>query len=327
MHHQTRRQLLINGLGAAAVLTTGGARAQNSYPAGPVRLVSPWAPGGSADIVTRAVGDRLGKLLGQPFLVDSRAGATGTIGFGHVARAPADGYTLLLGTNSTYAIAPHLLKSIPYTMDEFTPIARVVNNAQILCIHPSIPADDLEAFIAYVRAHPGEVKYGSGGIGGTSHMASALLAMSADLDMRHVPYRGSGLSQQALLGNEVQLVGLDIASARALIEAGSIKGLAVTSLQRSAAMPNLPTVAELGYPNFDSATVFAMFGPAGLPAEIVSALNTAINTMLAQPETKEHFVSLGLDGTGGTPEELARGVVEESKKWGELIASAGIELK
>ena len=321
-----RRQALLGGATLVAGMTAALAGAQATYPTRPVRVVSPWAPGGSADVTTRVVADRLTGLLGQQFVVEARAGATGTIGFGSVARSAPDGYTLLLGTNSTYAIAPHLLPSIPYTMAEFAPVALVATNAQIICIHPSVPATDLASFVAYVRANPGRLSYGSGGIGGTSHMASALLATTAGLNMLHVPYRGSGLSQQALLAGEVQMVGLDIASARPFIEAGNLRALAVSSIRRTAAMPNLATIAELGYPNFDSATVFALFAPAGTPSDIVATLNRAINTMLAQPETQARFVSLGLDGTGGTPEELARHVTEESTKWRDLIARTGIKM-
>jgi tripartite-type tricarboxylate transporter receptor subunit TctC len=321
-----RRLLVLGGVAVAASLKAPAVRAQASYPTKPVRLVSPWAPGGSADVTTRLVGDRLTGLLGQPFVVEARAGATGTIGFASVARAAPDGYTLLLGTNSTYGIAPHLLPSLPFTMADLAPVALVATNAQIICIHPSIPSNDLASFIAHVRANPGKLTYGSGGIGGTSHMASALLASTAELDMLHVPYRGSGLSQQALLGNEVQMVGLDIASARPFIEAGSVRALAVSSIQRSAAMPNVPTVAELGYPGFDSATVFALFAPAGTPPDILATLNRAINAMLAQPDTRARFVSLGLDGSGGTAEELARHITVESDKWRDLIARTGIRM-
>jgi len=301
--------------------------AQDDYPAKPVRLVSPWPAGGSADVTTRLVGDRLAGLLGQPFVVEARGGATGTIGFRFVARSAPDGYTLLLGTNSTYGIAPHMLPTAGYDMSDFAPVALVATNPQIICIHPSVPAQDLPGFIAHVRANPGRYAYGSGGIGGTSHMASVLLATTAGLNMLDVPYRGTALSLQALLAAEVHMVVLDISSAKPLIEAGRLRGLAVSSRRRSLAMPDMPTIAELGYPGFDSATTFALFAPAGTPERIITTLNRAINEMLKQPDLHARFVQLGLDGAGGTPQELARHIQAEFDKWRDVIARTGIKVQ
>lgn len=327
MGNLNRRHMLAHGLAAAALMETGIAFGQDNYPSKPVRLISPWPAGGSADVTTRLVGDRLAALLGQPFVVDARGGAAGTIGFGAVARSAPDGYTLLLGTNSTYGIAPHLLPPTPYKMSDFAPIALVATNPQIICIHPSVPAKDLPGFIAHVRANPDRYSFGSGGKGGTSHMAAVLLATTAGLKMLDVPYRGTGLSLQALLAGEVQMVALDVASARPLIEAGKVRALAVSSSRRSLAMPDIPTIAELGYPGFDSATVYALFAPAGTPANIIAKLNRAINDMLKQPDLHERFVKLGLDGVGGTPEEMARHVKAESDKWRDVIARTGIKLE
>lgn len=325
MANLNRRHVLVHALGATALLSSRGAYAQDAYPSKPVRLISPWPAGGSADVTTRLVGDRMGAILGQAFVVEARGGAAGTIGFGSVARSAPDGYTLLLGTNSTYGIAPHLLPATQYKMSDLAPVALVATNAQIICVHPSVPAKDLPGFIAHVRANPDKYSYGSGGIGGTSHMASVLLANTAGLKMLDVPYRGTGLSLQALLSGEVQMVALDIASARPLVEAGKVRALAVTSSRRTPAMPDVPTIAELGYPGFDSATVFALFAPAGTPAPIITKLNGAVNDALKQPELKARFITLGLDGSGGTPEQLARHVTAESDKWRELIARTGIK--
>ncbi len=327
MGNLNRRHLLVQSLAATTLLAAGAASAQENYPSKPVRLISPWPAGGSADVTTRLVGDRLASLLGQPFVVEARGGAAGTIGFGSVARALPDGYTLLLGTNSTYGIAPHLLPPTPYKMSDFAPVALVATNPQIICIHPSVPAEDLPGFIAHVRANPDRYSYGSGGKGGTSHMASVLLVTTAGLKMLDVPYRGTGLSLQALVAGEVQMVALDVAAARPLIEAGRVRGLAVSSSRRSPAVPDLPTIAELGYPGFDSATMFALFAPAGTPANIVAKLNRAINEMLKQPDLHERFVKLGLDGVGGTPEEMAHHLKAEFDKWRDVVARTGIKLE
>lgn len=320
------RRALLASAGLSILAAMQPARAQGTYPDRPVRLISPWAPGGSADVLTRIMGDRLSALLGQQFVVENRAGATGTIGHAAVAKARPDGNMLLLGSNSTYAIIPHLMTGLPYTQAELAPVGLVAANPQILCVHPSIPVTDLAGFVAYVKANPGVVTYGSGGVGGTSHLASAMLASLAGLNMLHVPYRGAGPAQQALVAGEVKALFLDVTTAAPMSESGVVRALAVSTAYRSPVMPAVPTVAESGFPGFESASIFALFAPAGTPEAIIATLNKALNTILAEPATRARLQQLGLDPIGGTPTALAAHIETESAKWGRLIAANGIRL-
>jgi len=324
-----RRALLAGagfGLLSSVLAGSRSALAASAYPDHAVRLISPWAPGGSADVLTRIMAERFSSLLGQQFVVENRAGATGTIGHAAVAKARPDGFTLLLGSNSTYAIIPHLMTGLPYQQSELAPIGLMAANPQILCIHPSIPAKDLAGFVAYAKANPGAVTYGSGGVGGTSHLASAMLSTMAGIQMVHVPYRGAGPAQQALVAGEVKALFLDVTTAAPLSESGMLRALAVSTAYRSPVMPSIPTVAESGYPGFESASIFALFAPAGTPELIIETLNRTMLTILAEPATKARLQQLGLDPIGGSPAELAKHIETESAKWGRLIAANGIRL-
>ncbi|MDP8916384.1 MAG: tripartite tricarboxylate transporter substrate-binding protein, partial [Pseudomonadota bacterium] len=260
----TRRTLL-----ALSALLPGVARAQGGYPDHPVTVVNPWPAGGSSDSVARILMQRMSADLGQPFVVENRPGATGTLGHAYVARARPDGHTLLLGTNSTYAIAPHLTPSLPYDNDRaFTGISLLATSPQILCVHPSVPVRTLADFLALAEAQPNGLSFGTSGIGGTSHLASEMLMAMAGVSMLHVPYRGGGPAAQALLTGETKVTFIDLITALPFIASGQVRALGTSTTRRAALAPDVPTIAEAGLPGFDSSTDFAFLAPAGTPAAV-----------------------------------------------------------
>ena len=258
-----RRSLLAATL---AVPALRGAQAQAPWPSRPVTMVNPWPPGGSSDTMTRLFAQRFSQVLGQNFVVENRAGASGTIGHNHVAQQRPDGYTLLFATNSTYAIAPHLISPLPYdNRAAFTGIILVARTAQSVCVHPSVPVTTIQEFLAYVRARPGEINFSSAGIGATSHLATELLMAAAGLNMVHVPYRGGAPSAQAVLAGETKMSFIDAITALPHRQAGTLKMLAVSTATRSPLAQDVPTLQEAGVTGFESSTDMALMAPANLP--------------------------------------------------------------
>jgi tripartite-type tricarboxylate transporter receptor subunit TctC len=312
---------------AALLAAAPAARAEN-FPAHPVRIVNPWPAGGSSDSVTRVVAAQLSEALGQQVVVDNRPGATGTIGAGTVAKAPADGYTLLLTTNSTYAIAPHLYHALPYdTATAFAPISLIGRNAQILCVNPALPATDLKAFLAYVKAKPDQVAFSTAGQGATSHLATELLMMTAGIKMMHVPYRGGAPSVQALLAGETAVSFVDVITALPFVASGQLRALGASTLERAAMMPDVPTIDAAGVPGFQSATDFALFAPAATPPDIVARLAAATHRALRTADVQERLRSQGIDVVDGDPDMFGAYFTVELEKWGRVIESRGIRLE
>ncbi len=322
----TRRGLLA----AAAAAAPGMAWAQDdaaSYPNHTVTVVNPWPAGGSSDSVTRILVQRMAADLGQPFVVENRPGATGTLGHAAVARARPDGYTLLLGTNSTYAIAPHLYPNLPYdSAAAFSPISLVGTNPQIFCVHPTVAAPDFAAFLALARARPDQLTFQSSGIGGTSHLATELMAAMAGIRMLHVPYRGGGPAAQAMLTGEVNCGFVDVITALPFIRGGQLRPLGVSSAGRAPLAPQVPSIAEAGLPGFQSSTDFALLAPAGLPAGIVARLYTAVAAAVRAPEVKEKLEAAGIEPLAAPPGAWAAYAARETAKWGEIIRSRGIRV-
>jgi len=311
----------------ALLLAAPAARAED-WPAHPIKIVNPWPAGGSSDSVTRIVAAKLSDLLGQQVVVDNRPGATGTIGAAAVAKAPADGYTLLLTTNSTYAIAPHLYRALPYdTAAAFMPINLIGRNAQILCVNPSLPVRDLEGFLAYVRAHPDTVAFSTAGQGATSHLATELLLVTANLRMMHVPYRGGAPSVQAVLSGETQSSFVDVITALPYVGTGQLRALGASTLERAAMMPDVPTIAEAGLPGFQSSTDFALLAVAGTPRDVVARLVAATHQALHADEVAARLRGQGIDVVDGGPEQLVGYFQAESDKWGKVIRERGIKLE
>ncbi|PZW51154.1 tripartite-type tricarboxylate transporter receptor subunit TctC [Humitalea rosea] len=325
----TRRSLAAAGLAAVPALAGLGSRpsaAQEVFPARTLTLVVPWTAGGSTDTLGRVLAQTMSMNLHQPIVVENRSGASGTVGHGFVARSKPDGYTFLLATNSTYAMAPHLM-TLPYeNRAAFTGLSLVARSAQALCVHPSMPVNTVAEFLAYVRARPGDVTFSSAGIGASSHLATELLMAKTRTQMLHVPYRGGAPSVQGLLAGEVKVSFVDLVTALPFRQDGRLKVLGVSTTARSDLARDVPTLAESGVAGFESSTDFAFLLPAGTPAPIVQKLSTSLRSALQDPETKARIIALGIEPVGSTAAELDAYWTRELDKWGEIIRVQHITL-
>lgn len=315
-------------LAAAALLPfVSRAGAQEAYPNRVVKIVVPWAPGAVTDVTARLIAQHWTTELGQAVVVENKAGASGTLGHHAVVQAPADGYTVLMGTNSTYAIAPSILASLPYDNDKaFAPIGLVLRTPQMLCVHPSVPVKTIPELLDYVRARPGKVNFGSAGLGATSHLAMELFMSMSGVRMEHIPYRGGAPAQQALIAGEVNVGFVDAIIAISSSEGGLLRMLGVSTTERLKLAPNVPTIAET-VPGFQSATDVAMFVRAGTPEPIIRRLSAALKTALKSPQVAEPLLKTGVTVIGGSPEEFPKYFAEESGKWRDLIKERNIKVQ
>ncbi len=312
-------------LAALPALLAAPALAQETWPARAVTLVVPWAPGGSTDTLSRLLAQRVSADTGQQILVDNRPGASGTVGHLSVARARPDGYTLLIGTNSTYAMAPHLLDNIPYDNDRaFAPLGLLAYTPQYMCVHPALPVRDVAGLIAHARANPGRLSYSSSGAGSSAHLAVELFNAMAGIEMLHVPYRGGAPALQALMTNEVQFSAVDAVSALEPMRANAVRAIAVSARERHASAPNVPTVRESGLPEFECSTDFALFGPAGLPDALATRINAAFAAALRAPEVRPRLDAMAIIPVAGAPGDFAAYLQRESAKWGGIIRARNI---
>jgi tripartite-type tricarboxylate transporter receptor subunit TctC len=303
------------------------AAAQPGFPARPIAMVIPWAPGGSTDTLGRVLARTMAAELGQPIVIENRGGASGTIGHAFVARAQPDGHTWLLGTNSTYAIAPHLITGLPYdNRAGFAGVSLVARSAQALCVHPSAPPRSVADFVAFARARPGQVTFSSAGIGATSHLATALLMAKTGTQLLHVPYRGGGPSVQGLLAGEVVCSFVDLVTALPFQRGGQLRILGVSTAARSELAADVPTLAEAGVPGFDSSTDCALFLPAGTPAPILARVAEALGRALRDADTHRRIVEMGIEPIGNSAAEFAAYWTQETAKWGEVIRAQNITL-
>jgi tripartite-type tricarboxylate transporter receptor subunit TctC len=313
-----------------AVSAFGASHAQtpSDYPAKPVRLLIPWAAGGSTDSIGRIVAPKLVDYTGQQWIIDNRAGATGTIGHALAAKAPPDGYTILLGTNSTFAIAPHLYTKLPYDNEKsFAPISLVAISPQILSVHPSLPVKSVKDLIALARQKPSQIQFSTAGVGATSHMATELLMNMAGIKMAHVPYKGGGPSAQALISGETALSFVDVITALPQAKAGRLRLIATSTAKRTALMPELPTIAEAGLPGFESVTSFAVFAPAGTSKEIIGRVQREMAKALGTSDVQEKLRAQGIEPVGSGPEDLVAHQKQEIAKWGKVIREQGIKFE
>lgn len=312
-------------------LSLSGAQAQTTspaqdYPTRSIKLIVPFPAGGATDIVSRAVAQHLSTELGQSVVVDNRAGAAGVIGSEAAARAPADGYTLVLTTSSTHTIGPLLNKNIPYsTTKDFTPIIYLASSPQVVIVPLTSPAKSMQELIDYVRQNPGKLNFGSAGTGGIPHLSSERFLAMTGLKMTHVPYKGTALAMPDLMAGRLDMMFDSIASALPHIRDGKIRALAVTSPKRTPVAPTLPPLSET-VPGYESLTWFGVFGPANLPPAIVSKLNLALNNALKNPALQEQLAKNGFEPAGGPASTLAEKMVAETAIWKKVIEDGKISL-
>ena len=295
------------------------------YPDRPVRVVNTFPAGGSGDAVLRIVLDKVSVALGQPFVVDTRTGAAGAIGTSNIATSPADGYSLLLGTASTFGTNSATQKNLPYDpVRDFTPIIMMATTPYLLLTHPTVPANNLQEFLAYAKANPGKLNYGSFGLGSSNHLTYELLRQATGLDMVHVPYKGGAPLITALMAGEIQS-SMDVyATAIQNVRAGRFKLLAVASAKRFSLLPDTPTLAEYGYA-VEGGTFFALMGPAKTPTSVVEALNREVNRVLLLPDVRERLAALGTEAVGGSPDVLAVTITKELQKWSQLVKARNLK--
>jgi len=294
------------------------------FPSKPVRLIVPFPPGGAVDYYARAVQNRLQETLGQPILIENRSGAGGMVGADLVVKAAPDGYTLLVGNIASLAMNVGLYSKMTYDpRKDLTPIIRTVAVNYVMTVHPSVPARSVKEFIDHAKANPGKLSYGSAGSGSAPHLATELLKQRAGIDMLHVPFKGGGPMVADLLGGQIHIVIADQANLMPHVKAGKLRALAVGTLERSASYPDIPTIAESGFPGFEARAWQGIAGPANLPADIVTQLNAAFAKAMAFPEVHQRLLDGGLDPITGTPEAFAAFIRSEIDKWSRVAKDVG----
>jgi len=295
-----------------------------SYPSKPIRFVVPYPPGGPLDTVARLLGQKVSESVKQPIVVDNKPGAGGNIGADTVAKSAADGYTILMGAVATHAINPTLYAKIPYDpIKDFQPVTQLASTPNVLIVNTSVPASNVREFVAYAKANPGKLNFGSGSTGSAGHLAGELFKTMAGVDMTHIPYKGAAPAMQDLIAGQVQLMFDNFASANTQVKAGKVKALAVTTAKRSSLAPDLPTIAESGLAGFDINTWFGVFVPAGTPKEIVDRLHGEFTRALALPDIREKITNLGAEPVGNRPEEFAAYIKAEGEKYARVIKASG----
>jgi len=315
----------LESLAIALIFTSTGAYAQ-SFPSKPLRLVAPFSTGGALDLIARSVGQKLSDGLGRPVIVDNKAGASGAIGSEFVARAAPDGYTLLLGATTTHGINPALNPRLSYDpVKDFTPISLVATIPHVLVVHPDVPVKTLQEFVRLAKSRPG-MTFGSAGHGSPHHLAGEMLKAMAQIDLNHVPYKGSGPAMIDLMGGQIQLMSVELTAAAPYIKDGRMRPLAIATAKPVPGV-DLPTVTEVGYPGFEVTAWYAVFGPAKIPTPIVSRLHADIVKGLAEADLQERFRSLGATPVGSTPAELAAHVRAELARWTKVIKAGKITVE
>ncbi len=312
--------LLLFGLIPGAVLA-------QQYPAKPIRMVVGFAPGGGTDLVARIIGGKMSESWGQPVLVDNRAGATGTIGADIVGKAPADGYTLLMGHVNSHGIAPHIFKKLPYDAErDFAMVSYVGYVPNVLVVHPSIPAHNVKELIALAKAKPGSLNYASSGVGSTQHLAGEMLKLITGINIVHVPYKGSGPAVVDVLAGHVSMNFDTLPPVLPHIRSGRMRALAVTTPKRAAPLPDIPTMMEVGLKGFEMTNWYGVMAPAKTPRDIVTKLNTEINRIMTLPDAKSKLEDAGTQMDPMTPEQFAKFLHSEIAKYAKLVKAANVSL-
>ncbi len=314
-------------MAAAASLTAGFATtvAAQTYPSKPMRIIVPFPPGGPTDMVARAVGQKLQESWGQPVLVENRPGGSTIIGVDMVVKSPPDGYTLLLGSNSL-ALNRYLIAKVPYDVDrDLAPVILVAKISNALVVHPSVPAHDLQQFIAYAKANPGKLTYGSTGQGTATHLFAELFSNMAGVQMVHIPYRGTGPAVIDLMSGQINLMFDSLSTVIANAKAGKVRVIGLTNSKRSASAPEMPTLHELGLTGYEATGWFGIAAPAKVPRDIIDRLNREIDSIIRQPDMAARLVQIGSDVVGGSPEDFRTFIQAEAQKWGKVIRDANIK--
>ena len=329
---RTTRRRWLSGLSACAlavatlVVSPLPATAQDAWPSKPIRLVVPFTPGGVTDTSARVIAEFLGRRLGQQVVVDNKPGASGNIGMALVKDAPADGYTLVLGFDGTMVINPHVFAKLPFdSLKDFTPIGKIGNATLILVANPNAPVKNVADLITVSKATPGGLSFGTSGTGGTPHIAGELLKLRTGANLTHVPYKGGGQALTDVVGGSIPLVYTAVAGAHGFVKSGKLTAIAVSSAKRSSALPDVPTFAEAGVPEFVVDSWVALLAPANLPPAIATRLNTELNAVLNDAEAREKLRTLGIEATPGGAAQFRDEMARDLARYGQVVRAAGIK--
>ena len=308
----------------ALVLAAGSAFAQ--YPTKPVRIIVPYPPGGTTDILARLVAKGLTDKFGQTFVVENRPGASGAIGSQAVAKSPPDGYTLVMGTISSHGINSALYKSLPYdAVKDFAPVTNVASTPNVITVNPGVPAKNLNELLKLAREKPGKLNFGSTSQGGSPHMSAELLKMMAHVELVHVPYKGAGPMLADLIGGQIEIGFDNLPSSMSHIKSGKVRAIAVTTTKRWPGAPEIPTVAESGVPGYEVSGWFGLLAPAGTPKPVIDALYRAIAELLKQPDVAKQLLELGAEPAANGPDAFGRQIADEVEKWKKVVAATGVK--
>lgn len=326
MRHFVRHLCRVALLGCILGGAASAALAQ-AYPNKPIKLIVPFAPGGFTDVVARIMGQKLSVSLGQPFVIENKAGAGSTIGTDFVAKAAPDGYTLVM-VSTTHVISPAIYPKLPYDpIKSFTPVGKLVDSAYVLLVNPKVPANNVAEFIALAKASPDKIHYASSGNGSSQHLMGGMFAAMAGVKMKHVPYKGSGGAANDLVAGVVESSFAGVPNAMAQVPAGRLKALAVTTSKRIPQLPDVPTMQEAGVPGYNASVWLGLLAPAGTPKEVVMKLNAEIAKVLSAADTKKELYAAGVEADISSPEALNTLMVQELDRWGKIIKDAGITMQ
>ncbi len=320
-------KISVAALACLFAIAASGAHGQ-TYPNRPLRIIDPYPPGGQGDVLARIIAPKVSESVGQPVVVENRPGLAGNIGAEVAAKSPPDGYTLFMGTTVALGPSRSLYSKLPYdAIRDFAPVTRVGAGAYVLVVHPSLPVKSVKELVALAKARPGQLDYASaGGAGSGSHLSSELFRQRAGIDLTHVPYKGGPPAIVAVVSGETALGVMTVLAALGQINTGRMRALGVTSLQRMSLLPDVPTIAESGYPGFEVTPVAGLFVPARTPKDIIARLNTEVRKVLDSSDVRERFAAQGVVAGGSTPEELGAILAAEIEKWAKVIKAAGIRV-
>lgn len=313
--------------GITLALSLLGFAVAQEYPTKPIRFIVPFGPGGNTDVQARLIGNKLTSYMGQQIIVDNRPGAGGTIGVELAAKAPADGYTLVLASFGNILVGPSLYKRLPYDpVKDLDPVILVSEPAGLIVVHPSVPVKSFSDLISYAKANSGKLNYASAGNGTWNHLFAEQLKAITGIRINHIPYKGAGPAMNDVVGGHVQMMFAPFPSARTHLVNDRLRALAVTGTKRSSLFPDVPTVMESGLPHYSAASWFGILAPAGTPKQIIARVNREVNRAFAAPDIKAAYAAEGIDPAGGTPADMARSIREGMAKWGKLVRDLGLKL-